>query len=133
LPSTAAVAPPSAAARQAAVASQRHPAFRHLLRHPGFRDRRAEHNWEFTEDGHYRLRGMTRTSGLAALIKPLVFENESSGRLVAGGLQPEQYRTRKNGKDANENADFDWSPPKSICRAVAQRSRSAWGRRISCR
>ena len=52
----------------------------------GFEIGRAEHNWEFTEDGHYRLRGMTRTSGLAALIKPLVFENESSGRLVAGGL-----------------------------------------------
>jgi hypothetical protein len=75
----------------------------------GFQIGRAEHSWEFTEDGHYRLFGMTRTSGLAALIKPLVFEAESSGRLVAGGLQPETYRTRKNGKDANENADFDWS------------------------
>lgn len=75
----------------------------------GFQVGIAEHAWEFTEDGRYRLRGMTRTSGLAALIKPLVFENESSGKLVAGGLQPETYRTRKNGKDANENADFDWS------------------------
>lgn len=75
----------------------------------GFQIGRAEHRWEFTEDGHYRLTGMTETSGLVALIKPLVFENESSGRLVAGGLQPETYRTRKNGKDANENADFDWS------------------------
>lgn len=74
----------------------------------GFQVGIAEHSWEFTEDGRYRLRGMTRTSGLAALIKPLVFENESSGKLVAGGLQPESYRTRKNGKDANENADFDW-------------------------
>ena len=75
----------------------------------GFQIGRAEHRWEFTEDGRYRLRGMTETSGLVALIKPLVFENESSGRLVAGGLQPETYRTRKNGKDANENADFDWA------------------------
>mgnify|MGYP000149634343 CR=1 FL=1 len=75
----------------------------------GFQVGRAEHTWEFTEDGRYHLSGMTRTSGLAALIKPLVFETESHGRLVAGGLQPEQYRTRKNGKDANENADFDWS------------------------
>lgn len=74
----------------------------------GFQVGIAEHSWEFTEDGRYRLSGMTRTSGLAALIKPLVFENESSGKLVAGGLQPETYRTRKNGKDANENADFDW-------------------------
>ena len=75
----------------------------------GFQVGIAEHTWEFTEDGSYRLSGMTKTSGLAALIKPLVFENESSGKLVAGGLQPELYRTRKNGKDANENADFDWS------------------------
>lgn len=75
----------------------------------GFQIGRAEHSWEFTEDGRYRLTGMTETSGLVALFKPLVFENESSGRLVAGGLQPETYRTRKNGKDANENADFDWS------------------------
>ena len=75
----------------------------------GFQIGRAEHNWEFTEDGRYRLTGMTETSGLAALIKPLVFENESSGRLVASGLQPERYSTRKNGKDVNENADFDWS------------------------
>ena len=75
----------------------------------GFQVGIAEHTWEFSEDGRYRLTGMTKTSGLAALIKPLVFENESSGKLVAGGLQPETYRTRKNGKDANENADFDWS------------------------
>ena len=75
----------------------------------GFEIGRAEHTWEFTEDGHYRLSGTTRTSGIAALLKPLVFENESSGRLVASGLRPEQYRTRKNGKDANENADFDWA------------------------
>lgn len=75
----------------------------------GFQIGRAEHRWEFTEDGQYRLNGMTETSGLAALFKTVRFENESRGRLVAGGLQPEHYLTRKNGKDANENADFDWA------------------------
>lgn len=70
---------------------------------------RAEHRWEFTEDGRYRLRGLTETSGLAALLKPVRLEVESSGRLVAGGLQPETFRSLKNGRDANENADFDWS------------------------
>jgi hypothetical protein len=75
----------------------------------GFQIGRAEHNWEFTADGRYRLTGMTETVGLAALFKTIRFENESSGRLVAGGLQPESYRTRKNGQDANENADFDWT------------------------
>jgi hypothetical protein len=70
---------------------------------------RAEHRWEFTEDGRYRLRGITETSGLAALLKPVRLEVESSGRLVAGGLQPETFRSLRNGRDSNENADFDWS------------------------
>lgn len=70
---------------------------------------RAEHRWEFSEDGRYRLTGVTETSGLAALIKPVRLEVESSGRLVAGGLQPDTFRSLKNGKDSNENADFDWT------------------------
>lgn len=70
---------------------------------------RAEHRWEFTDDGRYRLTGVTETSGLAALLKPVRLEVESSGRLVAGGLQPERYRSLKNGRETNENADFDWS------------------------
>jgi hypothetical protein len=70
---------------------------------------RAEHRWEFFADGRYRLTGFTETTGLAALIRPMRMENESEGRMVAGGLQPERFRIRKNGKDANENADFEWS------------------------
>lgn len=70
---------------------------------------RAEHRWEFREDGSYRLTGITETSGLAALLKPVRLQVESSGRLVAGGLQPETLRTLKNGKATNENADFSWS------------------------
>ncbi|UCV09244.1 DUF3108 domain-containing protein [Dechloromonas denitrificans] len=75
----------------------------------GFQVGRAEHRWVFAEDGSYRLTGMTETSGLAALLKPVRLEIESRGRLVAGGLQPETLRSLKNGQDANENADFDWS------------------------
>jgi len=70
---------------------------------------RAEHRWDFSEDGRYRLIGITETSGLVSLFKPIRIETESSGRLVAGGLQPERYRSLKNGRDANENADFDWA------------------------
>lgn len=77
----------------------------------GFQIGRAEHRWEFTEDGHYRLVGTTETSGLVALFKTLRFEHESTGRVVAGGLQPDTYRVRKNGREANENADFDWGAP----------------------
>ena len=43
------------------------------------------------------------------MFKPIRITTESAGRLVAGGLQPETYRSFKNGKDANENADFDWA------------------------
>ena len=70
---------------------------------------RAEHRWEFNADGSYRLTAVTETSGLAALFKPVRMETESRGRMAAGGLQPETYRSLKNGKDANEKADFDWS------------------------
>lgn len=70
---------------------------------------RAEQRWSFTEDGRYHLSSMTETSGLAALLKPVRIENESRGRLVAGGLQPEHYRAWKNGEDSRENADFDWA------------------------
>ncbi|MGB7501045.1 MAG: DUF3108 domain-containing protein [Azonexus sp.] len=70
---------------------------------------RAEHRWEFSEDGRYQLNGITETSGLVSLFKPIRIQTESTGRVVAGGLQPERYRSLKNGKDDNQNADFDWS------------------------
>jgi hypothetical protein len=69
---------------------------------------RAEHRWEFHEDGSYRLNGVTETSGIAAIFKPVRLEIESKGKMVAGGLQPDTFRSFKNGKDANENADFSW-------------------------
>jgi len=70
---------------------------------------RAEHRWEFKEDGSYILNGVTETSGLAALIKPVRIEVESRGVLEGGGLRPETFRSLKNGKETAENADFDWS------------------------
>jgi hypothetical protein len=69
---------------------------------------RAEHRWEFTEDGHYQLSNVTETSGLVSLFKPIRVRAESKGRLVAGGLQPDSYRTWKNGQDNKDGADFDW-------------------------
>lgn len=70
---------------------------------------RAEHSWEFTADGHYRLSNTTETSGLVGLFKPVRVRAESQGTLVAGGLQPERYRTWKNGEDNRDGADFDWA------------------------
>jgi hypothetical protein len=70
---------------------------------------RAEHSWIFAEDGQYRLINVTETSGLVSLFKPIRVRAESRGRLVAGGLQPESYRTWKNGVDNRDGADFDWA------------------------
>lgn len=103
IPSTAAAAPPAPKLPAAGV-------MRYVVHYgtQGFVVGRAEHRWQFTPDGRYRLSGMTETAGLAALIKTLRYENESAGRLTAAGLQPETYRVRKNGQEAKEGADFDW-------------------------
>ncbi len=70
---------------------------------------RAQHEWEFNADGTYRLRIITETTGLAALIKPIRLELESRGKFVAGGLQPARFSTLRNGAETDENADFDWA------------------------
>ena len=70
---------------------------------------RAEYQWSFAEDGTYRLRAVTETTGLAALLRSTRLEQESQGKLLPAGLQPASYRVLKNGRDSNENADFDWS------------------------
>ncbi|MCL2636649.1 MAG: DUF3108 domain-containing protein, partial [Betaproteobacteria bacterium] len=70
---------------------------------------RAEHHWEFAEDGSYLLRGVSETSGLAAFFRPGRLLLESRGRLVAGGLRPESFRSRRAGREAEEGADFDWA------------------------
>jgi len=69
---------------------------------------RAEHRWQFAADGAYVLHGETETSGLAALIRRIRTVQESRGRLVAGGLRPESFRSRREDKGSEEGADFDW-------------------------
>ncbi len=70
---------------------------------------RSEQQWDFAEDGTYILRSVTETTGIAAVFKPTRIEQESRGRMAAGGLQPVRFTTLKNGRETNENADFDWS------------------------
>lgn len=110
MPSTATVAPPVVPAPAkpvlAATGTIRFAIFKESL---AMQIGRAEHRWEFFEDGRYRLSGVTETTGLAALFRSVRMENESEGRMVAGGLQPERFRSRKNGQDNKENADFEWS------------------------
>lgn len=69
---------------------------------------RAEHTWHFA-DGTYRLQSTMETSGVVALFKSYRIVFESSGRLTAGGLQPERFSTKRNGKETDERAVFDWS------------------------
>lgn len=66
------------------------------------------HRWKI-EGGHYTLKSITETSGLAALIRPVRMEVESKGILGPRGFVPETYRVFKNGKPSGEWADFDWA------------------------
>jgi hypothetical protein len=73
----------------------------------GWRIGRAEYHWEFADDGSYFLQAVTETSGIVAFFKPVRLVLESRGHLVAGGLQPDTFRSRRAG-EAEEGADFDW-------------------------
>ncbi|KAB2927723.1 MAG: DUF3108 domain-containing protein [Dechloromonas sp.] len=74
----------------------------------GFQIGQAEHRWEFADDGAYRLTATSETNGLVALLRPVRMVQESRGRLLASGLQPESYRSLREGRPP-EGADFDWS------------------------
>ncbi|MBN9422028.1 MAG: hypothetical protein BGO63_01550 [Candidatus Accumulibacter sp. 66-26] len=73
----------------------------------GFEVGSSLHTWEIA-DGRYRIASSTETSGLVALFKSLRIELESRGRLTPGGLQPEHFAIRRNGRETGERADFDW-------------------------
>lgn len=70
---------------------------------------RAVHRWAFRPDGSYHLHSAMETTGLAALIKPLRQENDSTGHLGPKGLRPAHFRVLLDGRSKRENADFDWS------------------------
>ena len=66
------------------------------------------HRWSI-KDGAYTLSGMTETTGLAAVFKPVQITYESQGKITAAGLQPETFTSRRNGKETDDRAIFDWS------------------------
>lgn len=68
----------------------------------------AEQSWEMA-DGRYRISSVMETSGLAALIRPVRLETESRGLLTDAGLQPEQYVSRRIGKERVDQVSFDWA------------------------
>jgi len=60
----------------------------------------------------YRITSVMETVGLAALLRPARLESESRGRIVASGLAPESFVSRRPGKDGAERVervDFDWA------------------------
>jgi len=67
----------------------------------------ARQEWEIS-DGHYRLSSRLETVGIAWLFKTYRLDMESSGQVTSDGLRPENFVIRRNGKDSNENASFDW-------------------------
>lgn len=66
----------------------------------------AEHRWEMA-GGRYRIVSVMETTGVAAWLRAARVETESSGRLVAGGLQPERYVSRRRDRDRVEQVEFD--------------------------
>jgi hypothetical protein len=67
----------------------------------------AQQEWEIV-DGRYRLSSVLETVGVVRLFKAYRLDMESRGLVTADGLRPERFTIRRNGKDANENASFDW-------------------------
>ncbi|MFC5300373.1 DUF3108 domain-containing protein [Azospira restricta] len=68
----------------------------------------ARHRWQMA-DGRYRIESVMETTGVAAWLRAVRVETESSGALVAGGLQPERYVSRRLDRERErvEQVDFD--------------------------
>lgn len=67
----------------------------------------SEHDWEIA-DGHYRLFSAIETTGLVRIFKAYRIEMESRGLMTAQGFRPESFVIRRNGKETDEKATFDW-------------------------
>jgi len=72
---------------------------------------RSVQSWELNENS-YRITNVMETTGLAALLRPVRMESESRGRIVATGLAPDSFISRRPGKEGTERIDrveFDWA------------------------
>jgi hypothetical protein len=75
----------------------------------------SEHRWQRDADGGYRIATQWETSGLAALFRRTRVHHTSEGRAVDGAFLPARYRTWREDKKKEAQADFDWA-----ARRVAQ-------------
>ena len=65
----------------------------------------GEHRWTHDEQS-YELHAVAETTGLAALFRPVQVTQTSRGAFTANGLQPQEFRTERDGKPKSE-ARFD--------------------------
>lgn len=93
-----------------------------MLGEGGFQVGEARHEW--THDGErYRMTLSLRTSGVAALLHSLQYEQRSEGRVGADGLRPERFAIDQSGKKP-QSADFDWQAGQVTMRR-GERTRTA--------
>lgn len=69
----------------------------------------SEHRWQRDSDGAYRIATQWETKGLAALFKRTRVHHTSEGRAIDGVFQPARYRTWREDKKKEAQADFDWA------------------------
>lgn len=70
----------------------------------------VHHTLEISE-GRYTLKSVTKTTGLAGLVKSYLLTQSSRGMAGINGLQPEIYEEEKttSGSTQKINASFDWT------------------------
>lgn len=68
----------------------------------------SEHRWQRDADGAYRIATQWETTGLAALLKRTRVYHTSEGRTADGVFLPRLYRTWREDKKKEAQADFDW-------------------------
>lgn len=85
----------------------------------GFVVGQSVHRW--SHDGNtYTMSGVTETTGLAALFRPVRLTWISTGELGPEGLRPREFHSEKDGV-AIDSAGFDWTAMKLELSAGAQR------------
>lgn len=93
-----------------------------MLGEGGFQVGEARHEWTH-DGGRYRMTLSLRTSGVAALLHSLQYEQRSEGRVGSDGLRPEQFAIDQSGKKP-QSADFDWKSGQVTMRR-GERTRAA--------
>lgn len=93
-----------------------------MLGDGGFQIGEARHEWTHDATG-YRMTLAVRTTGAAALLHSLQYEQRSEGRVEPDGLRPEHFAIDQSGKKP-QSADFDWKA-RQVTMRRGERTRTA--------